>query len=218
MSGDTPRFHCADDLLRIEGVSRESLSGLTAYVDLLLTWQASINLIGRDTVGNVWHRHIADSLQLLQHVPGATETLIDLGAGAGLPGLPLSIALGPNDGTTVHLVESNAKKAAFLREAVRLTGASAVVEHGRIESLDSAALRTGGLVVVSRALAPLAQLLNYAQKPLEKGAICLFLKGQDVERELTEAAKYWKIDADRIASLTEPRACILKVKEATRVA
>ena len=210
-------FQCAEDLLTIEGVSRESLHGLVAYVDLLRQWQAKINLIGPDTVDQIWHRHIADSLQLLALLPDDCTNILDLGSGAGLPGLPLAVALGSAGNITVHMVESNAKKSAFLRQAVRVTGAPAVVHERRIESLDSATLQNDIDVVTSRALAPLARLLDYAQKPMENHAIGLFLKGQDVERELTEAAKYWKVSAERIASLTEPKACILKIKEATRV-
>ncbi len=216
MSDTDQGFRCAADLSRIDGVSRESLPRLEAYVELLVKWQTRINLIGPDTVREIWHRHMADSLQLLGHLPGSPTTIMDLGSGAGLPGLPLALALG--DGSKVHLVESNAKKAAFLREAVRLTRAPAVVHDVRIESLDSAALQSGVDVVTSRALAPLIKLLEYVQKPLENGAVALFLKGQDVDRELTEAAKYWKISADRIASLTEPKACILRINEAKRVA
>lgn len=210
-------FQCAEDLLTIEGVSRESLPGLVVYVDLLRQWQAKINLIGPDTVDQIWHRHIADSLQLLTLLPCDCTTILDLGSGAGLPGLPLALALRPGGNIIVHMVESNAKKAAFLRQAVRVTGASAVVHNTRIESLDSGALRKDIDVVTSRALAPLSSLLDYAQKPMENRAVGLFLKGQNVERELTEAAKYWKVSAERIASLTEPKACILKIKEATRV-
>lgn len=217
MSTAGQTFQCAEDLLTIEGVSRESLHGLVAYVDLLRQWQAKINLIGPDTVDQIWHRHIADSLQLLALLPDDCTNILDLGSGAGLPGLPLAVALGSAGNITVHMVESNAKKSAFLRQAVRVTGAPAVVHERRIESLDSATLQNDIDVVTSRALAPLARLLDYAQKPMENHAIGLFLKGQDVERELTEAAKYWKVSAERIASLTEPKACILKIKEATRV-
>ena len=217
MSDARKTYRCAEDLLGIDGVSRESLDGLTAYVDLLLQWQKKINLIGPDTVDQIWHRHIADSLQLLPLLPDPCTNVLDLGSGAGLPGLPLALVLGVRRQVTVHLVESNAKKAAFLRQSVRVTGARAVIHDTRIESLDSAALRNDVEVVTSRALAPLSKLLDYAKKPLENRAIGLFLKGQDVDRELTEAAKYWKVSAERIASLTEPKACILKIKEATRV-
>ena len=212
------RFDSAEDLLHIDNVSRESLPRLEAYVELLLRWQASINLIGQATVGEIWHRHIADSLQLIAHVPPDTEVVLDLGSGAGLPGLVLALARPAGWVFQTHLIESNAKKCAFLREVVRQTGAPAEVHTTRIESLDSEALQDAPTVVTSRALAPLAALLDYAQKPLENGATGLFLKGRGVDRELTEAAKYWKVAATQIESLTQREACILKIEEASRVA
>lgn len=212
------RFECAEDLLHIANVSRESLPRLEAYVDLLVRWQSRINLIGPATVGDIWHRHMADSLQLLEHVPQDAETVLDLGSGAGLPGVVLALARPAGYGFTVHLIESNAKKCAFLSEVIRQTGAPAKVHNARIESLDSDALQAGKSVVTARALAPLCELLDYARKPLENGAIGLFLKGRDIDRELTEAAKYWKVAAHRIESLTQREACILKIEEASRVA
>lgn len=217
MTGDERHFRCADDLLQISDVSRESLSALETYVALLLRWQERVNLIGPATTADIWHRHIADSLQLLPHLPADATTLIDIGSGAGLPGLALAVALKHNPLVTVHLVESNGKKAAFLREAVRSTGARVVVHQTRIESLDSEALQAGVDVVISRAVAPLWKMLELAHKSMENGALGMFLKGRDVDSELTEAAKYWNIGYTRIASLTEPGACILKIKEVTRV-
>lgn len=211
------RFESAEGLLSIEGVSRESLPALETYVDLLRHWQNRINLIGPATVPHIWHRHIADSLQLLSHIPPPARTVLDLGSGAGLPGLPIAICAAVTRDLTVHLVEARSKKAAFLREAVRVTGAPCVVHEGRIESLDSAALQTNVDIITARALAPLAELLEYARKPLDKGALCLFLKGREVEAELTEAGKYWIIAAERTPSLTDAAACILKIKEANRV-
>lgn len=212
------RFRGAEDLLNIDGVSRESLPALETYVDLLLHWQRRINLIGPGTVEDVWHRHVADSLQLLPLLQQQPGSILDLGSGAGFPGIPLAIVHARHNGAMVHLVESNSKKASFLREAVRLTSARAEVHCGRIESLDSDALQVGIGVVTSRALASLPDLLNFAQKPLENRAVALFHKGRGVDDELTEAHKYWKLRLERIPSLTEPGACILKIEEATRVA
>lgn len=211
-------FRTAGDLLEIDGVSRESLPALEAYVRRLLEWQDRINLIGPQTVEEVWHRHIADSLQLLHHLPDRGCHIIDLGSGAGLPGIPLALTHAVARGGEVTLVESNAKKAAFLRDAVRLTGAPARIVNRRIESLDSETLRTAPGVVVSRALAPLAKLLEFVEKPLENRAIALLHKGRGVEAELTEARKYWKLRTERYQSLTDPEACILKIEEAKRVA
>ena len=217
MGDDGRVFRCADDLLRIDHVSRESLPALETYVALLAQWQQRINLIGPATVADIWHRHIADSLQLLAHLPRGARTIVDLGSGAGLPGLVLAIALMNDPEVTVHLIESNGKKAAFLREAARQTGARVAVHQARIESLDSDPLQGPVDAVVARALAPLPKLLELARIPLENGATALFHKGRDADRELTEAAKYWNIRHTRIASLTEAEACILKIEEVTRV-
>ena len=190
---------------------------LKPFVDLLVRWQKRINLIAASTVPDIWHRHIADSLQLLPHVSHETRTLLDLGSGAGLPGMVLAIALKRRGPVAVHLVESNGKKAAFLREAARQTATPVSVHEVRIESLDSAALQIAPDVITARALAPLCVLLDYCEQVVENRALALLLKGREVESELTEAAKYWSIDYDLCPSLTECEASILKVKEAIRV-
>ena len=217
MGSDEARFGCAEDLLRIEDVSRESLADLEAYVDLLLHWQKTINLISASTVPDIWHRHIADSLQLLPLVSHETRTLLDLGSGAGLPGMVLAIALKYRAPIEVHLVESNAKKAAFLREAARITKSPVKVHAARIESLDSAALQIVPDVITARALAPLRLLLEYCEQVVENRPVALLPKGREAAHELTTAAKYWNIAYDLYPSLTDREACILKVKEATRV-
>ena len=191
------------------GVSRESAAKLDLYVSLLLTWQARINLIGPSTREDVWSRHIADALQLLPHLPEGLSRIADLGSGAGIPGLILAIAR-PLD---AHLFESNQKKGAFLREAARQTGARVFIHSARIE--EAAAVEVGA--VTARALAPLPKLLDYAQPFLEKGAIGYFHKGQDVDAELTDATKSWKIQVEKHPSLTDSRGVILVVKEAHRV-
>jgi len=211
------RFTCAEDLLELDGVSRESLRDLEIFVDLLLHWQKSINLIGGSTASDIWHRHIADSLQLVPLVSHETRTLLDLGSGAGLPGMVLAIALKYRGPVSVHLVESNAKKVSFLREAARMTKSPVRVHATRIESLDSAALQIVPDVITARALAPLRLLLEYCEQVVENRPIALLPKGRDVAHELTTASKYWNIAYDLYPSLTDSEACILKVKEATRV-
>jgi 16S rRNA (guanine527-N7)-methyltransferase len=192
-------------------VSRESLDKLKAYVALLATWQARINLIGKSTAEEIWTRHIADALQLIRFMPETIFRIADLGSGAGIPGLILAIAR-PIE---AHLFESNLKKAAFLREAQRITGACAMVHAERIEECDAAQLRVGA--VTARALAPLPKLLELAEPFLEQGAIGYFHKGQDVEAELTEATKSWRITVEKHPSMTDSRGTILVVKEARRV-
>ena len=177
--------------LALTPVSRETEGRLDRYVDLLREWQAKTNLVAPSTLPNLWTRHIADSLQLLALAPSA-KAWVDLGSGGGFPGVVMACALAETSGATVHLVERNAKKAAFLREAVRVTGAPGVVHLGDIG--DTVDRITGPIdCVTARAVAPLHRLIGFADPLVRKGAKALFLKGQDVEAELTEATKYWKI-------------------------
>lgn len=195
------------------GVSRESGERLETYVSLLLTWQARINLIGPSTRDDIWQRHIADALQLLPLLPDGTQTLADLGSGAGLPGLILAIAR-PIE---AHLFESNLKKSAFLREAARQTQVLAQVHSLRIEQAAPLARTIKAQALTARALAPLPTLLDYAAPFLENGAIGYFHKGQDVDAELTDATKSWKLQVEKHPSMTDSRGVILVVKEAHRV-
>jgi 16S rRNA (guanine527-N7)-methyltransferase len=177
--------------LALTPVSRETEARLDRYVDLLVEWQAKTNLVAPSTLPNLWTRHISDSLQLLSLAPSAT-TWVDLGSGGGFPGVVLACALAETPGANIHLIERNAKKTAFLREAIRVTSAIGTVHLADIgDSVD----RIVGPVdcVTARALAPLHQLIGFAEPLVGKGAKALFLKGQDVEAELTEATKYWTI-------------------------
>ncbi len=196
--------------LTLTPVSRETTDRLDRFVAVLLAWQQRVNLIAPSTEAQLWTRHIADSLQLLALAPQA-RIWVDLGSGGGFPGLVIACALAERAGAQVHLVEANAKKAAFLREAARVTGAPALVRAARIEDF----LRNPPQaveVVTARALAPLAELLAYAYPLLKSGAFGLFPKGKDVESELTEAAKYWKIQASLALSRTDPKARIVVVR------
>ena len=186
--------------LALTPVSGETESRLDAYVDLLVQWQAKINLVASSTLPHLWTRHISDSLQLLTLAPDA-KIWVDLGSGGGFPGVVLACAMADTPGAMVHLVERNAKKAAFLREALRITAAAGTVHLADIgDSVDS----FPGLVdcVTARAVAPLHQLLGFAAPLLGRGAKALFLKGQDVGAELTEATKCWKITPRLHPSLT----------------
>lgn len=202
------------DLLTRLHVSRESTERLDAYVTLLLRWQERINLIGPSTREDIWTRHVADALQLLPLLPEGVTRIADLGSGAGIPGLILAIAR-PLE---AHLFESNQKKGAFLREAARQTGAKAQVHGQRIEEAGPVAHKIMAQAVTARALAPLPKLLDYAAPFLENGAIGYFHKGQDVDAELTDATKSWKIEVEKHPSMTDSRGVILVVKEAHRVA
>lgn len=190
-------------------VSREIAARLDRFVALLLQWQTRINLIAPSTIPAIWTRHIADSLQLLELAPQA-KCWVDLGSGGGFPGIPIGCALADVAGATVHLVESNAKKAAFLREAVRHIGAPAIVHPVRIEEfMRNFSERPD--VVTARALAPLQDLLALAEPLLKTGAKGLFPKGQDVDAELTLASKCWSMQMELVPSKTDPRARIVVV-------
>lgn len=194
-------------------VSRESRARLETYVELLLTWQKRINLIGPATAPAVWQRHILDALQLLPLLPQGTATIAELGSGAGIPGLVIAMAAD----LEAHLYESNGKKTAFLREAARQTGTRAHIHMVRLESLKTDPNVPKVDCVVARALAPLPLLLDYAEPFLSRGAVGLFHKGQDVDAELTEATKYWKMRMTKHASQYDSRGVILEIHEATRV-
>ncbi len=194
-------------------VSRESLAGLETYVTTLEAWQRRINLIGPSTVENIWFRHVLDGVQLLSYFPPEPARVADLGSGAGIPGLVLSLA----GGHIADLYESNSKKVAFLDEIIRKTGCPARTHNVRIETLVETPLTSPADWVVSRALAPLPKLLDYAAPFLAAGVRALFHKGQDVDAELTEATKYWKIRYHKHPSLTDSKSVILEIEEAVRV-
>ncbi len=193
--------------LSLHPVSRETEVRLDRFVDLLLTWQAKTNLIAPSTIGQIWTRHVADSLQLLSLAPDARRW-IDLGSGGGFPGLVIACALAKAP-ARIHLVESSTKKAAFLREATRVADAPAIVHAMRIEDFVDSFTESVD-VVTARALAPLQELLGFASPLLQRGGQALFLKGQDVESELTEATKYWTLSNVRLeSSRTDPHGRIV---------
>ena len=197
------------EALRLTPVSRETLQRLDVFVETLLTWTAHTNLIGTSTIPHLWTRHIADSLQLLDLAWNA-RVWVDLGSGAGFPGLVIACALADTPGAEIHLVESIGKKVAFLREAVHTTGVPAVVHHERIEKFVDGFHRKPD-VVTARALAPLKSLLDQSFSLLKTGAMGLFPKGQDVDAELTEATKYWNIKVNLVPSRTDSKGRVVVV-------
>lgn len=202
--------------LALVAVSRETLDRLDRYVGLLRDWQQRVNLIAPSTEPALWTRHIADSLQLLALAPDA-RTWADLGSGAGFPGLPIACALAETEGARVHLVESSAKKAAFLREAIQATGVPAVVHAQRIADFVKAPPAAVD-AVTARAVARLPKLLAEAYPLLKSGALGLFPKGQGVDAELTEATKYWRLQATLVPSRTDPKARIVVVRSVESIA
>lgn len=200
--------------LAITPVSRETEVRLQGIVDNLTRWQKIKNLVGPSTLDEVWLRHIADSLQIAAAAPDA-KIWADFGSGAGFPGLVIAATLVGVPGARVHLVESNDRKSAFLRETSRTLGLPVTVHPERIEAVVERLPPVD--IVTARALAPLTDLLEFASPLIAKGAIALFPKGQDLENELTEAAKYWKIQALELPSLTDPKARILRIEKVEKL-
>jgi len=191
------------------GVSRETMDRLKSYADLLARWNPKINLVSPDSIPTTWDRHIADSAQLFRFIPQNTPNLLDVGSGAGFPGLVLAI-MGVRD---VHVVESDHRKVAFMREAARVAGAKVTFHPERIEKL----VPFPAGVITARALAPLHKLLEWTEPFRGPDTICLFLQGQTVEAELTDAYKQWTMGLDRQKSLTDPTGTILALREVRRV-
>lgn len=190
-------------------VSRETLDRLEAYAALLLRWNQKINLIGRDSERDIWRRHILDSAQLAPLIPASARSLADIGAGAGLPGLILSIL---NTPATIHLIESDQRKAAFMREAARITQASVIIHEKRVEQVSLPAQD----VIVARACAPLDKLLAMAEKLISIHTLCVFPKGARVEQELTAARARWNMKARLVPSRSDPLGRILVLTEVAR--
>ena len=187
-------------------VSRETIHQLEVLVETLVKWQKAINLVGRTTIEDVWSRHILDSAQLAPLIPAEAKSLADLGSGGGFPGLVLA-ALRPDLDMT--LIEVDARKAAFLGEAGRRMGLTKPprIVIGRIEEAPAA----NADVVTARALAPLGQLLAWADRHRADTAICLFHKGKGWQAELTEATKDWDITCQPLSSKTDRDAVILRI-------
>ena len=213
-SANLPSVADKAEALALTPARPETVARLDRYVGLLLEWQAKTNLVAPSTLPNLWTRHVSDSLQLLGLAPAA-KIWLDLGSGGGFPGVVLACALAETPGANVHLVERNTKKAAFLREAVRITSAAATVHLAGIGDIVD---RIGGRVdcVTARALAPLHQLVGFAEPFVSNGAKALFLKGQDVEAELTEATKYWNIQPRLHSSRTGGNGWIVELDRIER--
>lgn len=211
-----PRFG-PEDFAAALSVSHETLARFEVWRSLLATWNPAINLVAKATLPDFWRRHALDAAQLLDLAPPEARRWVDLGSGAGLPGLAVAL-LGPGRGIDIQvtLIECDARKAAFLREAVRLTGAPARVRLGRAEGAGDVAAD----VVTARALAPLPALLALAEPWLARGATGLFLKGRGVGREITalgpEGGRAWSIET--MASRSDAEGCILRVRARARAA
>lgn len=200
-------------LKQVKNVSRETEQRLTVFHDLLVQWQARINLIAPSTVENIWSRHIVDSVQVFKALDGADD-IVDIGSGAGLPGMIIAILLAETGAGRVHLVESNGKKCAFLNAVIRQIGLRELgvdvkVFNDRIENALPGIVRP--TVVTARALASLNDLLRLTQPYLQNGTVGVFPKGRDHEAEIAEAKKYWNFDHSLQPSQLEDGSVLLKI-------
>lgn len=192
-------------------VSHETLRDLDAYASLLAKWQTSINLVGQKTMAVLWSRHILDCYQIVSLIPDSCETLVDLGSGGGLPGLIIAIAMKERRRGHVTLVESNGKKASFLRIVAQSLNLPVTVRQQRIEDVTST---LGSVdVVTARALAELRQLLDWSAPLLKTGAMGLFHKGRDLDKEIAEAAISWHFTCARVPSVVESGSWIVQVTD-----
>ena len=198
----------AQGFAEIIPVSRETLARFEAYAELLTRWSARINLVGRDTIADLWRRHILDSAQLRPFIADTAKSVIDLGSGAGFPGLVLAILGAPG----VELEEADSRKCAFLREAARITETDASIRPCRIEAMP----RHPVDIVTARACAPLDRLLGLAEPFLAPDSECLFLKGERVEEELTLARKHWTMTESAHQSRSDPRGVVLRLQQVAR--
>lgn len=208
-SGRFPEHLSATEFQNEFQVSRETLERLEIHWRLLEKWQPRINLVGKGALSDPWRRHYLDSAQLMPLGPTENTRWVDAGSGAGFPGLVLAI-LGIQYMT---LVEADSRKCAFLREAARETGTAVDILNCRLESTE---VPTPG-VIVSRALAPLSKLLTWSEHLFTPSLVALFLKGQNVDMELTEAAKSWRMDCEHIPSRSSSSGVILRMKGFRRV-
>ena len=204
----------SDDLPSWLNVSRETAQKLHALCDLVKRWNPAINLVAKSTVPDLWQRHLLDSAQLFAYCPSAAKKWLDLGSGAGFPGLVMAIiAAEQRPDLVVTLVESDRRKSVFLGEAVRLLGLSAKIICQRIEDVKP----QGADVLSARALAPLAVLCGYAHIHLTGGGVAVLPKGAQAKTEIDDAQVRWQFDCDSHNSRTDPDAAILILKDIRNV-
>ncbi|MBL4802901.1 MAG: 16S rRNA (guanine(527)-N(7))-methyltransferase RsmG [Emcibacter sp.] len=194
------------DFFKKTNVSRETMEKIEIYANLLQKWQKKINLVSGTTIPDLWCRHFYDSFQLKDHLEGAASRklrILDIGSGAGFPGLLLSM-LGLGE---FHMIESNGKKCAFMRQVIRKTGCNAIVHNERVEDMKPFPVD----YIISRACAPLDKLLDLGRNFMGENTICLFLKGQIVEQEIVDARENWLFEHEKFTSVSEETGVILKV-------
>ena len=192
----------------LSGISNENFERLVVYVDLLKKWQNKMNLVGKNSLFDVWSRHILDSTQLSKFITPRMMAIADIGTGAGFPGMVLAIIKQKKD-REIHLIESNQRKCAFLREVSLATQAGVFIHNERVESITDLSVD----LAVSRAVASVEKLLEFSNFILKKDGQCLFLKGKKWRDELTQAQLKWMMNETIIQSLTDKTGKILKLKE-----
>ena len=192
----------------LDNLDTKTIERLKIYHDLLLKWKSVKNLISNKTYDDIWTRHFQDSAQILDLAPNA-QSWVDLGSGGGFPGLVIAILLSENLNCKIQLIDSDHRKCAFLRHVSRETGASVDVHCGRIEDILPHLDRPD--VISARALAPMKQLLDWSEAFIKQGTTGLFLKGQDVDKELTEISTYSNFKMKMVKSKTDPKARIVVV-------
>jgi len=190
-------------------VSRETLDKLQAYGDLLVKWQAKINLVSNNTINDLWTRHLLDSAQIYPYLPKDCKTLVDIGCGAGFPGLVLAIMGVPD----VHMVDSDMRKMSFVREAARVTDTKVTIHNCRIDDVKEIEFAD---VVTSRALATLEKLLGFSSVLRKPDGTCIFLKGRKALEEINDAQKSWDFDYKTEGSVSDPEGQILIIERMTR--
>lgn len=200
----------AESFLAVSSVSRETLERLKAYEALLLKWQKSINLVSSATLTYFWARHIWDSAQLVALAPDEARIWLDVGSGAGFPGIVVAAMLRDRPGFEMHLVESDQRKSVFLREAARIMELPVTVHSVRIEKWQPKEGQ-GPDVISARALAPLRQILSWTAPFWGKQTVGLFLKGQTASDELTDTRKDWIFETEAIASQSDGSGTVLKL-------
>lgn len=188
----------------LSDIDSDTMDRFEVYLALLTKWQRAINLVGKNTLADAWRRHILDSAQLLPHIEKNVK-IADLGSGAGLPGLVIAIATGAN----VQLVESDQRKATFMREVARETGTDIDVHVARIEDLSA----LNADIVTARALAPLPKLLPWVHRHLKNDGKSILMKGAGVDQELTECTKQWTMNVVRKPSISDASGTILIVND-----
>ncbi len=194
-------------------VSRETVDNLSDFEELFRKWSKAINLASPSTLDNLWERHIVDSAQLFDMAPSATKWL-DLGSGGGFPGVVLAILLKQRPGGRIDLVESNGKKAAFLRTALGQFSAPGTVHAARIDAVWGKIQNPQ--VITARALASLSDLFQLAEPWLTTGAVALFQKGRDYRREIEESRYGWSFDLVERASVVDRDSVVLQISNLRR--